>query len=413
MRNREKACKILKFVLGAIVVVSFVTLVADVAYSMFQEAYSYKKLFLMGLYVLIPYTLVHLTVYRFKTLPIYVLVNAIPVILILVLPLRTLMKAALILISGMMVAMAASARMQETEDFTQKPHAAFLGMIVALYLISGGFEAEPMMRVNYYLAFAYAILFVIYSNFRKLNDYLDINKDVENIPYRQISRTNYGTLAIYLILMIALMIILPLIGIDKLAMNLIQALKDLLAKLVNIKPVEEAATSAAPTDQPYDQPNPFDGWTENETPAWLTFLYTALTWVAAGALIAGGIALVIFGISRMMKQFANKDLNETDREEFISSTGDVKESTFSFNRILKRAQERFDRTPNAQVRRFYKKTLLKQGKEPPKDSMTPEEAESFVGLKSDENRTRLHELYEKARYSEEGCDKEDLKLIHN
>ena len=80
--------------------------------------------------------------------------------------------------------------------------------------------------------------------------------------------------------------------------------------------------------------------------------------------------------------------------------------------VRERAQKRdrpgfLDRSPTAAVRRKYRKTLLHAAKEPPARWMSPAEAEAHAKLQND----ALHIVYEKARYSEKGCTKDDLTAI--
>ena len=413
MRNREKVASVLRPVLGALVLAAVMAILTLVLSALPDISWPFSLLFLTSLYVMVPYLVSLYAVRLIKSLPVYILVAALPVILILVFPIPVYLKAIMFIVSGLLAAVRASARIREEEDFTQRPHAAWLALFVAAYLIGGGFkDSSLMMQICYYMAFAYALLLIIYMNFTRLNQYLDFNKEVESIPYDQISRTNYGTLSIYLLLTIALMVVLPLIGIDKLAANFGAAMKDLIAKLFNreinyAQEMEETATK----ETMFAMESPLGQLGSAETPAWLRAVYTVLTWIAT-ILVFGGLlfALVAFAM-RMMKAFYRTDKNSKDRNEFLRDIKD--EKTFMTGRPspVKRMQEWLDRSPNAQVRRIYKKQVLRHGKDAPSAYMTPEEAENFVGFPKGKERNTLHQMYEKARYSRDGCTREDVRLI--
>ena len=66
-----------------------------------------------------------------------------------------------------------------------------------------------------------------------------------------------------------------------------------------------------------------------------------------------------------------------------------------------------DRSPNAVIRRRYRRTILRAAKEPPQPWMSPAEAEAHAKLTGSATE-RLHTVYEKARYSPNGCSKQDL-----
>lgn len=63
-------------------------------------------------------------------------------------------------------------------------------------------------------------------------------------------------------------------------------------------------------------------------------------------------------------------------------------------------------TPNQVVRRIYKKEIKKGGNSP-EPWHTPMQLEESAALLDDEVRREFHELYEKARYSPDGCSRQD------
>ena len=69
-------------------------------------------------------------------------------------------------------------------------------------------------------------------------------------------------------------------------------------------------------------------------------------------------------------------------------------------------------SPNMRIRRQYKKTIKKAGKYQPTGAETPAELEERNELSGDGMR-RLHDGYEKARYSREGCTKEEAEALRN
>ena len=73
----------------------------------------------------------------------------------------------------------------------------------------------------------------------------------------------------------------------------------------------------------------------------------------------------------------------------------------------------FDRSANASVRRLYRKQILRlrrRGQVIP-ESSAPREAEQLVGLTTRPDSDLVHRLYEKARYSENGCHDDELRQM--
>jgi hypothetical protein len=64
-----------------------------------------------------------------------------------------------------------------------------------------------------------------------------------------------------------------------------------------------------------------------------------------------------------------------------------------------------------QIRRRYKRTIKKSTKGSPTFWASPLELESQAGLAESSDMQRLHGYYEKARYSKEGCTREDAAAL--
>ena len=64
------------------------------------------------------------------------------------------------------------------------------------------------------------------------------------------------------------------------------------------------------------------------------------------------------------------------------------------------------------IRRKYKKTIKKAENYKPTGAVTPAELYDINELSGDGMR-RLHDGYEKARYSREGCTKEEAEALRN
>ncbi|MGN0439612.1 MAG: hypothetical protein ACI4HH_02415, partial [Hominenteromicrobium mulieris] len=129
-----------------------------------------------------------------------------------------------------------------------------------------------------------------------------------------------------------------------------------------------------------------------------------LEYIVLIALAGGLIFGVIYGCIRISRGFKTSFV---DRRDLVENLPEDERTT-----VRERAQKRdrpgfLDRSPTAAVRRKYRKTLLHAAKEPPARWMSPAEAEAHAKLQND----ALHIVYEKARYSEKGCTKDDLTAI--
>ena len=105
-----------------------------------------------------------------------------------------------------------------------------------------------------------------------------------------------------------------------------------------------------------------------------------------------------------------------DIQEFIN---EETESTFLQDSEKKERDSLFSMlfNPNVTIRKKFKKQIQqgshlnkKAGNSIPV-SLTPLELEQYAKLPDDERTHLLHTLYEKARYSKEGCTKEDVASL--
>ena len=121
-----------------------------------------------------------------------------------------------------------------------------------------------------------------------------------------------------------------------------------------------------------------------QIPEWVSYLFFGIVGIILlGALYAG--------VRGLMKNFR---LSFADGRDVIQSLErEDRDQAESVEDAL-RAPRLFDRSPEARVRRRYRRAILRAAKEPPKPWHTPEELEAAAGLAEPE----LHREYEALRY---------------
>ena len=98
--------------------------------------------------------------------------------------------------------------------------------------------------------------------------------------------------------------------------------------------------------------------------------------------------------------------DEGDVVEFIKK--EDKEVVSLKKRQFKVKGSRQEQSPNAIVRKMYKKKIKSGIKERIPEWASPYELETLAEWQEKGSESMLHKLYEKARYSKNGCEKEDL-----
>lgn len=242
----------------------------------------------------------------------------------------------------------------------------------------------------------YFLLCFVHHGIERINEYIDVNKNMRNMPSKRIHRISTAVLAAFFL--IFAVILLPA----------------LCTADIDIR-------YDAPERGPYATPEPdfpstesgsmIDGFQDmfpDDTPTPIAdAIFKALQYIVAIVFGIGSIIVIVYAAIQLSRRFRQ---TFTDKGDFVENLQEDDLETIKEKRQKSDAPGFFDRSPNAVVRRRYKKTIVKASKTRPFTWMTPSEAEQNAGL-SNASISELHELYEKARYSREGCSKTDAAKL--
>lgn len=289
------------------------------------------------------------------------------------------------------------ARMRLSEDkapsYMDVPHYAVTGFFVVPFVFSAFVDLPGLQKLSVLSAAVYFLIALLYRGIQRVEEYLLLNRAMDGLPAARIQRTA-GAAVLAAVLLSAILLLPAALSVPgTFHMEL---------------PEKNYSASNQQLEQDYQEygtmqmaPNfgDDDGKPLIQFPPFLSYLIYAVVAVAVVSTILYGIYLVFknfrasYTDSHDVVQFLHKDVREK---------ADLEEAAASIRR-----PGLFDRSPNATVRRRYRKAILKAGKETPQRWQTPEELEAWAGLHD----PRLHALYEKARYSPTPCTQEDLKLL--
>ena len=264
------------------------------------------------------------------------------------------------------------------------------GVSIFEHQFSSGFQTMGFL----YLALYFLICFA-QRGIRRIREYVSVNESMHNFPARRITRLLSATLA--LVLAVTAIVLLPPLLMNREEIRVTLPTRESSGAVELEAPVE--ANRDGPTDG--DMLTGFDAEANPVISAvmeileYLVFAGTAILFVVG--IVAGAIY-----ISRSFRS------SYRDREDLVENLQDDQvESLFLQRRKRSDRPRFFDRSPNAVIRRRWRKAILKAAKEPPRPSCSPAEAEAYAGL-SGVSAAQLHLVYEKARYSEFGAAKEDV-----
>ncbi|GEM_PF-6314965 len=401
--------RILEYVHGAMVVAALMSL-----FSLFIEmaGFPYASILLCSLSLLFPYLVSGIAESRVKSvfpfLCICVVSGAVPWVAA---P-HVAIRVFYVIFTIAIIALRMAERVKERKGPLSAPHPGVLLLFIVCYILGVALKNEPMSTLNYYFAFAYVILIAIYENMNRLDGYLELNKDVANVPRRQIFRTNNLLLLFFIAVATLIMVFLPRAGLDEVVRSIGKGLWWLFRKLISLihfkdnapaETVEEVVEEVVQDSGGMMMPD------AKETPAWLA---------AASKTITLGIFLTFLffflvslgtAVYAFIKKFYRSYQENGDEEEFLKPQDDEKSAAPGENTGKRPLW--LDFSPDAQVRKTYRKTILKKKKVVASNAFTPEQLEDYAELTEADNREVLHTLYEKARYSKRGVEKDDLKAL--
>ncbi len=404
---RRKILYSLRFLHGVFVWIAVLSGISEI-FSLFQP--DQAAAFLRGFIIFVPFIATGIAIKKVKSIFTFLLISLISMVPVFFVGATIAEKVIFLLISVIVMVIRIVSRVREDDyDPFLAPMLGVLVLFVILYIIGTLTHNDLVTTVNYYLVFAYTILIILYKNMASLDGYLAYNSSVENIPVRQIRKNNSMIMAVFMVMVVLMMIFLPMTGMSNLIILAGKGLRAALIFILGLFSKEKAETVAEEITEQMgqDMPENFSGLVD-DTPAWVTALYNSLS-IAMG--VAVGILLfaaLVAAVYRLIKKFYRPNFDNNDEAVFLDpiQTPDDMDRAGRFHRPLWLS---FD--PNSVIRKHYRKMILKRKKHIDRNTYTPEELEEYAEVPESEQRTKLHRLYEKARYSSEGCTREDVQTL--
>lgn len=265
----------------------------------------------------------------------------------------------------------------------------FLPFLVS-FCFSAVYTMPALQRLSVLSAVLYLLVLLAFRGVERIEGYLSLNRDMRGVPARRVQRIAGAAVAAAFLLG-AVLLIPPALGWSG----------DFQLKLPEFQ--SHAYTPPAEVEVSENQGMPMSelfgegGGPIFQIPAFVSYLLYAL-------IASGLIALLLYGVYKLFKNFRLSYADDHDVIEALSNGPDEAASVYGQRR--KRLSS-LDRSPNAAIRRRYRKQVLKASKEPPKRWQSPHEIEACAGMEE----PRLHELYEKARYGAAPCTSEDVREL--
>ncbi len=288
-------------------------------------------------------------------------------------------------------------------------------VFLIFYIGSAATKMLFLAQMTFYLALLFVVLHFLRKYLNNFTRYFQAHSSVVNIPFRQIRNTN-NVLVIFLGLLCAF-IILPSSGLQLNAI-LLQCAKALLQLLVFIisffmRDDSDPGLTAAGKNA--------GGLSAAKFSPLLQLIFRIIEWLILILLVIAILLLVTWSIYKIYQYFYRRNKNEIqDRVEFISPFTKKEAYKKASSRI---SIKRFGHSNPAAIRKYFfqavsssvdRNTYLQKDLTPtdltgliksPSLSDTPDS--------SAKQRQLITEYYEKARYSNHDCSKEEVKRMKN
>lgn len=258
------------------------------------------------------------------------------------------------------------------------------------------------------LAIFLGLLYLVHENLHSLHGFWDMFHQTDHFPEKQLSHVNAFCMTVFLLISVLVLSVVPPLF-DPLWAWIWRGLQ-YLTRTSSSAPVEMEQTTSTTLNQPDLLPSLAEQ--AGEAPAWMKFLDQILGVLAVFLLLLLAV-LVLRQIARSIWKFFTKPRHFDDDEKIYLKPSlhlDSNAPKTGFRRAMAFLPVR---TPGEKIRRLYRQRILKHFSQKAAGILprwaSPSELEETCGM----DQPALHELYEKARYGNVPCTREDLEQLKN
>lgn len=351
--------------------------------------------YLMGLLIIIPVILSWFACRYLKNIGLYILTSAACIYLTFLIYGRLVMIVPALLVCFLRF----YNRMLEDRppSFLDTPGYAGIALtfIPALISVTDPKMSNAFQYMSLIFGAIYFLLCFAHHGIERIDRYVSVNTDMRNMPSRRIVRISSAVLAA--LFLIFAVILLPALFATDINVRYSPPEREAVSQpeLEMTEPeIEGGEVPEFSLDDIYPE--------KQRHPIFeaIVSFFEILAAIAIGIIVIIGLVYFILYLMRRFKSTFD------DRGDLIENLQEDDLEAVHLKKPKSDAPGIFDRSPNAVVRRKYRKTILRASKIRPSSWMTPTEAEENAALTGQVD--LLHALYAKARYSPDGCTKQDV-----
>lgn len=285
-----------------------------------------------------------------------------------------------------------------------------LGVVAVAAHVIGNLSKNPALPVLGDVLALFGILhYFFHGYFYRQQQFLINNMKTYSLPKKKIARTGGAYLGSFLLMVCMGMALAREIYTG----TLLAKLKVLVLYVVNIILSALLGTDGLGredhiTQNNYDLIGAMGGVAQQSDSAWENLINTIQTVLIIIGLVLMVVLIIVFLVNAVRNLLSKAGMHVK------KNTG---KETFDREESLRGAAAQYDNpldfSANARIRRIYRRKINRQRKrgQAVPEWMTPAEIESHVAIPDNLQSRQLHEIYEKARYSEAGASEEDARQI--
>jgi len=297
-----------------------------------------------------------------------------------------------------------------TKPLIATPHIAFETIFIIILLISDS-SFELFINIICLLGTIYLIVSLLAIYIRNLKSYIKYNNHIEDLPISKVVNVTNLSLSYLFLGSLIFILLIKLLNIDKLFYSLfvpiINIIKYILLGILTFF-LSFSGNRKGGTDSSKYKFDPVK--MAEDTSVEPNSLINILFHVLQVAIVIGLILWVAYLIFKFFKTNFNRSEPTTDQVESIYTTDKINKISSFFKK-----GKSYENSNNSKIRKAYFKKVSKYKFKIPSinNLLTHIEISKEVNKNSDTNITELTNLYEKARYSDMSCSKEDLHKAKN
>jgi hypothetical protein len=305
----------------------------------------------------------------------------------------------------------------------------FMLVILGTYFTCQYFYAKEtgLLRLFFFLSLTYILIYMVNMYYMNFELYFKGHESRVNVPMTQIKSSNGFFVSVFFGVCFLAMVALKSFPLARFVMNFLRLLRDILRAI--IVRYSESGKAEPLVDSPKTQTQPLfplgleDMESDEPSKVWI-FMEKMLTVTVIVLVIALVVGLIVYAAYKIFQLYYQGKNNKKEVQiEFISpfvkeDSGKQEGRGLSFGRKLLKM---IHHSNNDRIRKQYQKAVLNHSKpEQELQYLTPLHLSKYALNKADrkaeekaeqEKEEEITNLYEKARYSNQECSKEEVQSV--